>query len=200
MLHWIALVEVLCAGAEVQRPLATVVIGVIITSTFITVRAKIDNGLRYAYADSLDAFRMITRPHDNPNLAPNKAGWWVRLFVAGLFVFYLNYVPVHLATAAHLNGVRESLAELVFHHDDHHAEHHHSDEHVPHPASDHALTLAAQTQAHGAVTLPVFMFAADIFILLPQPPFLPPPLAFERIRPPGESPPNPLQPRAPPLA
>jgi hypothetical protein len=56
--------------------------------------------------------------------------------VAGVFAFYLNYVPIHLATAAHLDGVLESLAELVFHGDDHHAEHHDSDEHVPHPATD----------------------------------------------------------------
>lgn len=165
-----------------------------------TVRAKIGDGLRYAYADSLHAFTVNTRPHDNRDLAPTKAGWWVRLLVAGVFAFHLNYVPIHLASAAHLDGVLESLAELVFHHDDHHAEHHHSDEHVPHPASDHTLTLTAQTQAHGAVALTVFILSADIFIVLPQPPSSPLPLVFERIRPPGESPPDPLQPRAPPLA
>lgn len=165
-----------------------------------TVRAKIGDGLRYAYADSLRAFTVNTSPHDNRNLAPTKAEWWVRLLVAGVFAFYLNFVPLHLATTAHLDGVLESLAESVFHHDDHHAEHHHSDEHVPHPPSDHTLTLTAQTQAHGAVALDVFILPADISIVLPQPHSSPLPLVFERIRPPGESPPAPLLPRAPPLA
>ena len=128
------------------------------------------------------------------------AGWWVRLLAAGVFVFNLTYVPIHLATAAHLDGVLESLAEPAFHHHEHHAEHHDSDEHVPHPASDHTLTLIAQTQAHGAVALPVFIPPADTFVALPLPPSSPLPLVFERIRPPGESPPDPLQPRAPPLA
>lgn len=141
-----------------------------------------------------------TRQHDNRSLSPTTAGWWVRLLVAGMFAFYLNYVPIHLATAAHPDGVLESLAELVFQHDDHHAEHHDSGEHVPHPASDHTLTLTAQPPAHGAVALPVFILPADTFVALPQPPSSPLPLVFERLRPPGEPIPDPLQPRAPPLA
>lgn len=119
--------------------------------------------------------------------------------MAGVFAFYLNYVPIHLATAAHLDGVLESLAELVSHHDDHHAEHHDSDEHGPHPASDHTLTLTAQTQVNGAVALPVFILP-DTVVALPRLASSPLPLVFERLRPPGESPPDPLQPRAPPLA
>ena len=143
---------------------------------------------------------MSARQHDKRCLSPTKAGWWVRLVAAGVFGFYLNYVPIHLATAAHLDGVLESLAELVFHHDDHHADHHDSDGHNPHPASDHTLTLTAQTQINGAVAFPVFILPADTLVALPLPSSSPRPLVFERIRPPGESPPDPLQPRAPPLA
>lgn len=121
--------------------------------------------------------------------------------MAGVFAFYLNYVPIHLAKAAHLDGVLESLAELVFLHDDHHAEHHDSDEHVPHPASDHTLTLTTQTPAHhGPVALTVFLLPMDVGVTLLPPTHSSRLLVFERIRPPGESPPDPLQPRAPPLA
>lgn len=137
--------------------------------------------------------------HDRRCLSPKAAGWWVRLFVAGVFAFYLNYIPIHLATAAHLDSVLESLAELVFHNDDHHAEHHDSDEHVPHPASDHTLTLTAQTQSPVSV-LAVVCILADTSILLELPQPQRPIPVFERIRPPGEPPPDPLQPRAPPLA
>jgi hypothetical protein len=119
--------------------------------------------------------------------------------VAAFVAFYLNYVPIHLATAAHLDGVLDSLAELVFHHHDHHAEHHDSDEHVPHPASDHALTLTAQTPSPVSV-LAVVCVLADTSILIELPQQQQPIPVFERIRPPGESPPDPLQPRAPPFA
>lgn len=141
---------------------------------------------------------MNTRLHDNRSLSPTKAGWWVRLLVAGVFAFYLNYVPIHLGTAAHLDDVLESLAELVFHGDDHHAEHRDSDEHVPHPASDHTLTLTAQTQSPVPV-LAVVCILADTSILFELPQQQQPIPVLERIKPPGESPPGPLQPRAPPL-
>lgn len=140
-----------------------------------------------------------TRQHANRGLSPTSAGWWVRLLVAGVVAFYLNYVPIHLATAAHLDGVLDSLAELVFHHDDHHADQHDSDGHVPHPASDHTLTLTAQTQSPVSV-LAVVCVLSDTSILLELPQRQQPVPVFERIRPPGEPPPDPLQPRAPPLA
>ena len=135
--------------------------------------------------------------------SPTIAGWWVRLFVAGVFAFYLNYVPIHLAMSAHLDDVLESVAELVFHH--HHPHQHHpeptdSDQHVPHPASDHTLTLTAQTQAQGTVAPVVCLLPTEVFAALIEPPSSPLPPIFERIRPPGVSPPDPLRPRAPPLA
>lgn len=142
---------------------------------------------------------MSARRYDNHSLSPTKAGWWVRLVVAGVFAFYLNYVPIHLATAAHLDGVLDSLAELVFHHDGHPEADHDGGDHDPHPASDHTLTLTAQTQAPVSVLAVVCVLAdTSILIELPQPQ-RPIPVC-ERIRPPGEPPPDPLQPRAPPLA
>lgn len=142
---------------------------------------------------------MSARQHDKRCLSLTKAGWWIRLVVAGVFALYLNYVPIHLASAEHWDGDLESLAELVFHHDDHHAEHHDSDKHVPHPASDHILTLTAQTQSPVSV-LAVLCVLTDTSILLELPRQQQPIPVFERIWPPGDSPPDPFQPRAPPLA
>lgn len=141
-----------------------------------------------------------TCQHDDRSLSPTKAGWWVRLVVAGVFAFYLNYVPVHLATATHLDGFLESVAHALSHHDGHDdADHHDDNNHTPHPSSDHTLTLTAQTQSPVSVLAVVCVLAdASILIEMPQPQRPIP--VFECIRPPGESPPDPLQPRAPPLA
>lgn len=130
-----------------------------------------------------------------------KAGWWGRVLIAALFAFYLNYIPLHLATATHLNGLLESVAEAVSHHDGHDDADHHddNDHHTPHPSSDHTLNLLAQSQTPVSVLAVVCVLAdTSILIELPQP--QQPIPVFERIRPPGESPPDPLQPRAPPLA
>ena len=139
--------------------------------------------------------------HAKRSLSPKAAGWWFRLFVAGMFAFYLNFVPIHLATATHLDSFLESVAEVVSHHDGHDDANHHddNDHHTPHPVSDHALNLVAQTQSPVSVVAFVCVLAdTSILIELPQP--QPPIPVFERIRPPGEPPPDPLQPRAPPLA
>lgn len=143
---------------------------------------------------------MSTRLHDRRCPSPKAAGWWVRLFVVGVFAFYLNYIPIHLATAAHLDDMLESVAELVFHHNDHHPEHHDSDHHIPHSSADHALTVSAQGQAQKANVLVAFLLPADVLLALRHPPASPLQPIFERIRPPGESPPDPHQPRSPPLA
>jgi hypothetical protein len=119
-----------------------------------------------------------------------------------LFSFYVNYVPIHLATATHLDDLLASVAEVAFHHDGHdEAEHDgHTDHHVPHPGSDHNLNLAAQTQAPNAAALAVLYVLADTSVLIEAPQHQQPIPIFERIKLPGESPPDPLQPRAPPLA
>jgi hypothetical protein len=122
--------------------------------------------------------------------------------VAILFAFHLNYVPVHLATDLHVGELLGSLAHLVTH------EHHHSaketeeteeNHHVPHPASDHALDLAVRNQSPTS-DLDVLLLPADATVPLCE--FSPTPQfpIIERLKPPGESPPDPLQPRAPPRA
>lgn len=121
--------------------------------------------------------------------------------VASLFAFYLNYVPIHLATEAHLDDLLTSVAAVAFHDHGHGDAHHHdnNDHHTPHPASDHTQNLAVQTQS-SCVALAVFCVPAETLVVIAVPQRQPPVPVLERIKPPGESPPGPLQPRAPPLA
>ena len=121
--------------------------------------------------------------------------------IAALFAFYLNYIPHHLATATHLDGLVQSVANVLSHHDGHDDADHHddNDQHTPHPSLDHTLNLVAQTQSPASV-LAVFVVLADTSILIELPQPQQPIPVFERILPTGDSPPDPLQPRAPPLA
>jgi hypothetical protein len=132
---------------------------------------------------------------------PARAGWWGRLFTALLFAFYVNFIPIHLATETHLDDSLASVADPDHHHDGHDdAGHHHdSEHHTPHRASDHALTFTASAKAPRASVLAVFFLPAVTSVLICEPEPQPPIPIFERVRPPGESSPDPLQPRAPPL-
>jgi ABC-type nickel/cobalt efflux system permease component RcnA len=134
--------------------------------------------------------------------SPDKSEWWWRLFAALLFAFYVNFIPVHLAFETHFDDSVASVADTDLHHDDHDdGDHHHdSDHHTPHRASDHTLTLAAAAKAPSVPALSVFFLPALASVLISEPEPQPPIPIFERIRPPGEPPPDPLQPRAPPLA
>jgi hypothetical protein len=119
--------------------------------------------------------------------------------VAGLFAFYLNFVPVHLATEVHAGGLLDSVADTVFHHLHPHGDHHVPEQHTPHPASDHVMIAMAQTHSP-AVLVAVICLLADTSVIIEAPQHQPTIPVVERIKPPGESPPDPLLPRAPPLA
>jgi hypothetical protein len=136
------------------------------------------------------------------NCSPGKAGWWVQLFTALLFAFYVNYIPIHLAAETHLE---EALATVVadHHHHEGHADgdhHDDSDHHIPHQAADHLLTLAASTKALGDSAQLIFFLPAATSFLIGESELRPAMPVYERSRPPGESPPDPQQPRAPPRA
>ncbi|MBC8096811.1 MAG: hypothetical protein H7Y43_13460 [Akkermansiaceae bacterium] len=145
---------------------------------------------------------MTVREQHYQRFSLTKAGSWSRLFVAALFAGYLNYIPLHLATAKHWDGLLEAVAEVVVHHDGHgDADHSHdNDSHVPHPSSDHTLTFKAQTHASSVLSLAVFLQPLNSTILPVEPAVRLSSPVFERIWPPEDSPPDPLQPRAPPLA
>lgn len=134
--------------------------------------------------------------------SPKTADWWLRLFVAVLFAFYVNYIPAHLATAIHLNDAFAWVVDSVFHPHDHEDDHSEepSDHHTPHPASDHALVFASQSQPSSPSVLPMVFPLVDVALSLDRQVLLPAHPIVERIKPPGESPPEPSQPRAPPIS
>jgi hypothetical protein len=124
--------------------------------------------------------------------------WWLRLFGLLLFVYGVNYSPVHLALETHLGdlpaqarsvGVEACLLSATGQAADSH--------HDPHLASDHSLRFASQAQV-SFVSFDCCAPSAAVEICRPQ--LLLALLLTERHNPPGLPPPDPLQPRAPPLA
>ena len=122
----------------------------------------------------------------------------MRLFGLLLFVYGVNYVPLHLALETHVGNSPGSLQTesaqwggLVA------AGHEADSDHAPHLASDHSLRLASHAQLGYVITgFCLASVVVDVF-----PPQLTLPLFLrERQNPPGLPPPDPLQPRAPPLA
>jgi hypothetical protein len=138
------------------------------------------------------------RCRHNLRCPPASAGWWMRLFVAVWFIACVNYVPVHLVFETHLDDLSaehgsvsgEAVCIGQADHDD-------EGNHAPHLASDHALRVLPHA--------PISFVASDavpidttVAVLIPQThPHL---FLTERQNPPGIPPPDPLQPRAPPLA
>ena len=142
---------------------------------------------------------MNSRGQKDKLCSPTTAGWCVRLLVAAFVGFHLNYVPVHLATATHLNDLFATGAHIVQEDHGHTDARHDTNGHVPHPSSDHELSITVQ--AHSPLACAdVFRELTDTSVFVFEPESQPPLPIFERIRAPGESPPGPLQPRAPPLA
>jgi hypothetical protein len=122
----------------------------------------------------------------------------MRVLVALLFVFQTGYVRYHLLTEVHHDDIPAAADETALGHDRHDdGDHHDSDHHTPHPASDHLIQMLAKHQA----SLPAIDFAeSETSFYLPQPDVLVSRVLRESEGAPGESPPDPRQPRAPPLA
>ena len=124
--------------------------------------------------------------------------WWLRFFGLLLFVYGVNYSPVHLALETHLGDPPASARSVgaetwVLSATGQAADSHHD----PHLASDHSLRLATQAQV-SFVSFDCYAPSATVEICRPQ--ILLPLFLTERQNPPGLPPPDPLQPRAPPLA
>ncbi|MBI4326113.1 MAG: hypothetical protein HY674_12735 [Chloroflexi bacterium] len=124
---------------------------------------------------------------------------WLRLFTASLFLFSVNYVPLHLALEMHLDHLLTAFTQAAegpsF--KAMRAQTEDDDDHAPHFASDHLLRLAPQSPWHSFG----FDWAAvetNVPVFTPQPQT--PLFLTERQNPPGLPPPDPLQPRAPPHA
>ena len=134
-------------------------------------------------------------------LTLGEAGRWG---VLALAAFYLNFVSVHLATEMHFHSHGEEHAHS--HADQEHEQdrdqgHEHDHEgpgHAPHDASEHLLDVVLKG-AEPIVAGPPFAIASTTFVLDAPVLFTWAQPVFERERPPGVAPPDPLQPRAPPL-
>lgn len=163
--------------------------------------SKDRDGRGHTKSHTVTPLKLSSRSVNHQDSSPRKAGWWGRLLVAASVGFYINSVPIHLATATHLDDLRASPAEIASHHHGHDdgEDHGDTDHHVPHPASDHKLNLTAQTQVSNASAFVVLCLFWDNAVLIEAPQQRHPIPILERIKPPGESPPDPLQPRAPPL-
>ncbi len=122
-----------------------------------------------------------------------------RGLVALLFTFYVNYIPFHLLTERHLPDTLSSEQLAAVHHDDHGEADHdgHDGHHKPHPSSEHSIQILPKSET---VSLWIaFLHAVTVVVLdIPESQVTAP--FVERIWPPKESPPEPSQPRAPPIA
>jgi hypothetical protein len=145
---------------------------------------------------------MRARRANATRCSPKTAVWWLRLVVGVMFACYVNYIPAHLVTAIHLDDAFAWVFDSVFHPHDHADNHSEdpNDHHTPHPASDHTLVFASQTQPSSLSVLPIVFPLADVALSLDSPVLLPAHPIVERLKPPGESPPEPSQPRAPPIS
>lgn len=122
----------------------------------------------------------------------------MRVLLALLFVFQTGYVRYHFATEAHhdeANAATEGATSL--HDADHDGDHDDSDHHKPHSASDHLVQMVAK---HQPSLLAVHFIASETSFCLTRPETLVFRVIHESREMPGESPPDPLQPRAPPQA
>lgn len=118
-----------------------------------------------------------------------------RWSVVALAAFYLNFLAVHLATEMHFHGAAHDHAHAT---DSDHEHDHDAGEHTPHDASEHLLDVALK--GGEVFQAPLLAIVSGTFILDAPAAFAWTQYLFERERPPGESPPDPQQPRAPPLA
>ena len=119
--------------------------------------------------------------------------------MALLFAFYVHYIPFHLLSETHWDDAARPPQSAAGY-DEHHrgADHDdHDGHHTPHSASDHAIQILPKSESLFFAL--VFLPAASALVI-EAPELLPGVPVIRRIKPPGESPPDPRQPRAPPLS
>ena len=129
---------------------------------------------------------------------PDSVAWWLRLLTATFFVVHINYLQYHLFSETHLDELHAAAIEDHDHDDGpDDADHHDSDHHKPHAAADHQLQMLSK---HQSPLLTIYFLASEYSLSLAPLDSQVVRIICERLKPPGESPPDPLQPRAPPLA
>jgi hypothetical protein len=121
-----------------------------------------------------------------------------RGLLALLFTFYVNYLPFHLLSERHRDDCSSSQISATHFEDHDDADKDgHDGHHKPHPASEHSIQILPKSWSVSLCL--VFRPAVTLAIVdTPDSHFI---AEFaEHIWPPGESPPEPSQPRAPPFA
>jgi hypothetical protein len=120
---------------------------------------------------------------------------WLSFLTAILLALYIGYIPLHLALEEHFEGdshVTESAS-----HDDHDDDDHDSDAgHVPHASADHSVEFVPKPK----LSLDVFYVVVSKLAFSFEPVAASVVDFAEPFKIPNESPPDPLQPRAPPVA
>jgi hypothetical protein len=146
---------------------------------------------------------MVEMSHSTRSRHPVFAGLWVRLVTVLCFLSAVLYTQVHLAVEEHVHGFEARPVELEaggwelqeITGEDHH---HHADlGHLPHSASEHAFRLALYS---GTLSFSGEAEPASVVVDLVRPPLYLGLFLTERQNPPGLRLPDPLQPRAPPIA
>lgn len=131
------------------------------------------------------------------NAKPASAAWWARVLMLLLFVFQVGYTYFHLGTENHFDNAQQFAAGIEpAHHESPDTDHHDSD-HQPHSASDHLVQMRPQQTVN---LLVVDFIVSEISLSLTQPEAFVSRVIVEDEHAPGTIPPDPLQPRAPPLA
>jgi hypothetical protein len=120
-----------------------------------------------------------------------------RALMALLFTLYVNYIPFHLLSERHCDDPSSSQLSAA-HPDDHDDADHDGDEghHKPHPSSEHSIQILPKSES---IALFIAFVPSATTIILDAPESLYTASFVEHIWPPGESPPEPSQPRAPPI-
>lgn len=128
---------------------------------------------------------------------PGSIAWWTRMLTVLLFVFHISYLRVHLLTEVHSDIPPQTASDSS--HDDHDDDNDHqdSDHHKPHSALDHVVQMVAKH--HDSVVAIDFLPLVALVSYTPAV-FHVVRIPFENWTLPGDSPPDPLQPRAPPLS
>jgi hypothetical protein len=116
-----------------------------------------------------------------------------------LFAFYINFLPFHLVSEPHSHDAAFPPQAMVSDEEAHHDPDHdgHEDHHQPHPSSEHSVQMVPKSESL-FLCLAFLPLTAGFVIVAPEPKMAVP--FIERIWMPGESPPEPSQPRAPPIA
>lgn len=128
---------------------------------------------------------------------PTSAVWWTRVLMLVLFVFQISYTAIHIGTKHHFDEELQFTTQADSVHQELPDTDHHDGQHQPHSASDHLVQMRPQ---HTIKLLVVDFVVSETSLSLTPPETLVSCVLLDDAHVPCDIPPDPLQPRAPPLA